>query len=184
MGVAAKAWGELSAEQQKPYIKMADEDLLLYNKRMDQRAKLGYFKFDDGSKSTDPQNAKLVKKPKSEKKSKRIEKEESEEEEKVETVQPARVKSAYNCFVADYQKQIPESTKNTDRMGMCSAAWKALSDADKKKFDLMHDADQKRHDLQLAELAEKGYFTFDDGSKSTDHAVKKKKTQKVKDEAK
>jgi hypothetical protein len=27
MGVAAKAWGELSAEQQKPYIKMADEDL-------------------------------------------------------------------------------------------------------------------------------------------------------------
>jgi hypothetical protein len=40
----------------------------------------------------------------------------------------------------------------------------------------MHDADQKRHDLQVAELAEKGYFTFEDGSKSTDHVVKKKKT--------
>ena len=61
-------------------------------------------------------------------------------------------------------------------MGMCSSAWKALSDADKKKFDLMHDADQKRYDLQLAELEEKGYFTFDDGSKSTDHVVKKRKT--------
>lgn len=124
---------------------MASDDLELYKKRMEQRAKLGYFKFEDGSKSTDPKNAKLVKQEKSAKK-KLAKAEDSEEKAKDDEIKPPRAKSAYNYFISEYQSKIPEGTANSDRMGLCSAAWKALSDSEKKKYDKLHDADQKRHD--------------------------------------
>ncbi len=65
----------------------------------------------------------------------------SEEEAKDDEVKPPRAKSAYNYFIADYQSKIPEGTAAGDRMGLCSAAWKAFSDSEKKKYDKMHDED-------------------------------------------
>ena len=53
-----------------------------------------------------------------------------------------------------------------------------MSDKEKKKFEALHQKDQERHDKQLAELNEKGYFIMDDGSKSSDHVAKKKKDKK------
>jgi hypothetical protein len=117
---------------------MASEELELYKKRVEQRSKLGYFKFEDGSKSTDPKNAKLVKQEKSAKK-KLTKVDESEEEAKEDEVKPPRAKSAYNYFIADYQSKIPEGTAPGDRMGVCSAAWKASSDSERKKYEKMHD---------------------------------------------
>ena len=52
----------------------------------------------------------------------------------------------------------------------------------------MHEEDKLRHERQTAELKKKGYFTLDDGSKSTDAEnvkmlqPKKKKTTSGEDE--
>ena len=59
--------------------------------------------------------------------------------------------------------------KATEAMKLASVEYKkALESDDLDKYKKMHEEDKLRHDKQLAELKKKGYFTLDDGSKSTD----------------
>lgn len=58
--LAGDKWATMTDTERKPYNKLAEAERALYEKRMEQRAKLGYFKFEDGSKSTDANNKKRV----------------------------------------------------------------------------------------------------------------------------
>lgn len=58
----------MTEEEKEPYTNLAKIDRQLYEKRLEQREKLGYFKFEDNTKSTDPNNIKRVAKNKSSKK--------------------------------------------------------------------------------------------------------------------
>lgn len=61
-----------------------------------------------------------------------------------------------------------------------------MTDADKKKFNDLHDKDVVRYENQKKELKDKGFFILEDGTKSSDHQVqgKKKATKSEKKEAK
>jgi len=48
----------------------------------------------------------------------------------------------------------------------------------RKKYDNLHDQDQKRFDKQQEEVDEKGFFTLEDGTKSCDAIQKKFKYPK------
>lgn len=47
-----------------------------------------------------------------------------------------------------------------------------MSDKDKQPYEAMKEKDAKRLEKQIAEREKKGYFTFEDGTKSTDPANK------------
>jgi hypothetical protein len=50
----------MTDKEKEPYKKKAEAEKQLYEKRLEQRKKLGYFWFDDKTKSTDPNNVKRV----------------------------------------------------------------------------------------------------------------------------
>ena len=54
-------------------------------------------------------------------------------------------------------------------MKLASVEYKKAQESDDlDKYKKMHEEDKLRHERQTAELKKKGYFTLDDGTKSTD----------------
>ena len=53
-----------------------------------------------------------------------------------------------------------------------------MSEDDKKKYEDMHTADVTRHETQIKELKENGFFMTEDGKKSSDLPPVKKKATK------
>jgi len=93
--------------------------------------------------------------------------------------------SAYMFFNVEYSAVI--RAKNPDVMmpmgevsKLVSEKWAAMSDAEKQPYENKNAADKKRHEKQLDLLNQKGYFTLEDGSKSTDaqNVLKKRKSLK------
>jgi hypothetical protein len=62
--------------------------------------------------------------------------------------------------------------------------WKKMDEKEKAPFLKSEADDLKRHERQLAELKAKGYFTMDDGTRSSEHAAKKKKSKKSRSQSK
>ena len=57
--------------------------------------------------------------------------------------------------------------------------WNNMSDEQKEPFNKLAQADKERYDRQKQELDTQGYFTLDDGTKSTDPVnLNKSKKQK------
>ena len=59
--LSSEAWGKCTDEDKAPYVKMAEESKVRFEKQVDELKKKGYYTLEDGSKSTDPQNATLLK---------------------------------------------------------------------------------------------------------------------------
>lgn len=140
---------------------------------------------EDGSKSTDPANAKLFKEKKPKAAGKDQDKEESDDEEPI--CLPKRAASSYNCFSTQWMKEMKEkdeSLTGKDLMTRAGEAWSKLDDKAKQPYEKMALKDKERCDKQKADLEKKGYFILDDGSKSTDEKnipkKKAKRTKKVK----
>ena len=71
--------------------------------------------------------------------------------------------------------------KELGLMTYTASKWALMSDQDKVKYVKMHEADVVRNERQKKELAEKGYFKLENGSKSTDeqNIPKQKKIKKL-----
>ena len=59
--LASEAWAKCTDDDKAPYQKMADESKVRFEKQVAELKKKGYYTLEDGSKSTDPQNAQLLK---------------------------------------------------------------------------------------------------------------------------
>ena len=59
--LASEAWKACTEEQKAPYALLAVKDKAREGKQATELAKLGYYTLPDGTKSTDPENAKLLK---------------------------------------------------------------------------------------------------------------------------
>jgi len=59
--LSSEAWSASTEEQKAPYVKMAEEDQKRVTRQTEELKRLGYYKLDDGSKSTDIQNKHLLK---------------------------------------------------------------------------------------------------------------------------
>lgn len=97
-----------------------------------------------------------------------------------EPLKPKKATSAYMFFATEYSA-ILRNEKNysvVDAIKGAGVAWNNLKDTDKAKYEAMSKADQERFKKQTEEMQAKGYFTLEDGSKSTDHHGKLKKAEK------
>jgi hypothetical protein len=170
---AAAMWKEMDEKARKPFLDKHAEGMKLYEKQMAEREKKGFFTMPDGTKSTDPANKDKVKAPKKPSKGK----DEADEEEEV--LMPKKVSGAYTFFVKSFE--LEEGKEGKDRMALAGAAWKDLSDADKKPFEKMAEDDKKRRDAEMAHLQKHGWFKIEKcGCKSTEctHIKPKKKKSK------
>ena len=104
---------------------MAADDKARMQRQLDEIESQGYFKLEDGTRSCDIRYRKGNLKG-------------------YEGAMPKKPPSVYNLFMKQWKA--PEGTKTTDRMALCSEAFKKCSDKDLKKFQAVHDAEQTRYD--------------------------------------
>ena len=143
---------------------MAQEDTLRFEKEMKELKETGYFTDKNGVHSS-----KLVVK------SKRGDKQNLEVEV---TLQPKKVSVPFMFLVKD------KSSKIIKENGFKSAAaaikvlgqlWKEMTQEEKQPYIDMSAKDALRRDKQIKEMQELGYFTTEDGQKSTTLKPKVKK---------
>ena len=77
-----------------------------------------------------------------------------------------------------------KTSKIGDAAKLLGEKWQKMSDDQKQPYTKMSTADGLRHDKHVEELKEKGYFTLEDGSKSTDPKKSKIVKKRTHEEAK
>ena len=169
MAAAGKRWAELTDEDKTPYQDAAAAAKELHEKQLGELKKQGYYHLPDGSKSTDPQNAHL-----------------SQPDRTGTHPPPKRPPSAWLYFNTDTVKELVESgVARTDAFRQAGARWASMSAEEKRPYEDKAGAAKAVAEKQTAELKKKGYYTLEDGSKSTDPQnahllkIKKKRSKKV-----
>ena len=182
-GRVSEDWQKMETKDKQKYIKMNENDKKRFDKQVAELKKHGYYTLEDGSKSTDPQNAALLKvKVKKGKKDKG--KDDSESDEDDSHPPPKKAISAWGFFNAEMAKKFAAEGKQKEAFQLASELWNKMTDAEKKPYNDKNAKDKTRVERQTAELKKHGYYLLDDGSKSTDEQnsalmkVKKKKTKK------
>jgi len=182
-GLVSADWQKMETKDKQKYIKMNETDKKRFEKQVAELKKHGYYTLEDGSKSTDPQNADLLKvKVKRGKKNKG--KDESDSDEDDSHPPPKKAISAWGFFNAEMAKKFAAEGKQKEAFQLASELWNKMTDAEKKPYNDKNEKDKARVERQAAELKKHGYYLLDDGSKSTDEQnsalmkVKKKKAKK------
>ena len=93
--------------------------------------------------------------------------------------------SPYVFYMKENLAKIKESQglSAAEAMKTCAEQWSKLTEKLKKKHQTLADKDRIRYDNQTKMLNEKGFFIFEDGSKSTDDVHVNKLTKKRKRQA-
>lgn len=63
-------------------------------------------------------------------------------------------------------------------MAKAGELWAKMTDKEKAPYEKASAEDEKRYQKQLEELNKKGYFMMEDGTKSSEHKAKKKRSKK------
>jgi hypothetical protein len=163
---SSELWGKITEKDKAPWEALAAKDVERFDKETKDLAEKGFFITKDGVKSTD-----LPVDPKK-KWGKDI-------------ICPKPARSAYSYFTAENLVKIREkhSCKHTEAMGFASKEWNSLTEKQMQPFEEAHKKDQLRHSKEEAHLVKHGWFTNEDGVKSTDMEKKIKREKKQKEEA-
>lgn len=99
--------------------------------------------------------------------------------------EPKKPKSSYNFFNTAYCAQLKEGNadlKQSDCFKLAGEKWSSLTDDEKLKYTEMAEKDKALHETRIKQREKHGFFTFADGTKSTDteNKDKVKKEQKSK----
>lgn len=93
-------------------------------------------------------------------------------------VQPKRALTAYVCYTAanfsTYKREHPEAAV-PDCMRALAAGWGELTEAQKKPYVKLHDADVKRFEKEKSDLDTQGFFVNKEGQDSRTLRVKVKR---------
>lgn len=85
-------------------------------------------------------------------------------------------------FVKTLSKQVVNENKGTaaGALKILGERWRTINNEEKAIYIKMSEDDKKRHDQQLEQFKEHGYFILEDGTKSTDEVniIKLKKRPK------
>lgn len=84
---------------------------------------------------------------------------------------PKRASVPYMCFLKANHDRIKEQNPNMKQaavVALIGKEWREMTDEQKQPYILQSEKDKIRHQNQMAEFVSKGYFTLEDGSKSTD----------------
>ena len=124
--LAGTTWGTMSDKEKAPFEKLATEDKARYEKQTNELETKGFFKMGDGSKSTDPANAHLAKKPKS-----------ATDDDEPEPLQPKRAMSGFIYFSMEFgaETRAKNPTNVVMSIGeiskLTSEKWGAMTEAQK-----------------------------------------------------
>ena len=131
----------MSDAEKQPFLTKAEESKELYEKQKVELKKKGYYTLENGTKSTDPENAHLfkVKKSKSEAATKKkstknaaAEDDEEEEEEKFVHPPPKRAASAWIYFNTEFVKKFcQDGGDRKNAFNESSKKWNEMSEEDK-----------------------------------------------------
>ena len=152
----------MDEKAKQPYVKVHAKDQERHDREMAQFNKTGYFTNKDGvCSSTLKAKVKksLVEMP----------------------VVPKKACSPYTFYVKAHAKSCMEKNNNcamTQAASILSKEWNSLSDAKKKPYLDLSAKDLQRHQKQVADLEKLGFFTLEDGTKSTSLKPKMKKVLK------
>lgn len=152
----AKQWNSMTEAQKAKYQALSATDAKRYQKEMDQYEKKGWFINSKGEKSTDIFKPKLGD----------------------DVVKPKKATTAFMAFTNDVRPGIMKShpeKKITEVAKIIGEAWNKLSDKQKVPFEKKNEKDKVRYQEEMDQLMTKGFFINQDGVKSTDIAVKKKR---------
>ena len=94
---------------------------------------------------------------------------------------PKQPISGYKFFAMDSVQKIMDRKgfNHAEASKICSKMWDDVSSKGKAKYHEMHDKDVQRYQKQLLELQTYGYFTLENGTKSTDECNKILKKRKM-----
>ena len=67
-------------------------------------------------------------------------------------------------------KKFAAEGKRKEAFALAAELWATTSEKEKAPYIKLAEEDKKRFDRQVEELKKKGYYTLEDGSKSTDPA--------------
>lgn len=160
----AQEWKSMNDDQKKKYQDLNKNDLDRYHKEMKEFKETGYFTNSDGVNS------------------KFLNKKHRVQEFEQRTVMPKQVTSPYFCFnkeqfeIAKSQKKEDEKMNVIEITKKSSQDWKNLTYEQRSKYEKLSVVDQQRYNKQLDDLRKNGFFTNEDGVKSTDMVFKPKKT--------
>lgn len=162
---ASELWGAITDKERVKWDAMAAEDLKRFERETAELEKKGFFMTHDGIKSTD-----LPVDPK-----KKWGKD---------VMLPKPARSVYSYFTAENMAKIKEKEgcKHSEAMGFAGKEWATYSDKMKQPYEDEHLKDQKRHEKEMAHLIKHGWFTNEEGVKSTDIEKKIKKEKMKKDD--
>lgn len=172
--VVSESWSKLSTQQKQQYVDLAEEDKKRYKKEMTQFEKKGWYRDKDGNDSRKLANPKTKKTEdvemtdESKKGGKKSSQSATAPETKVTKPKPA--KSSYMFYM---NEQYPISSKANPELKMVDITklntdkWKTLTDKQKAKYEKMNEADKVRHEKEMKQFNELGYFINSDGVKST-----------------
>lgn len=92
-------------------------------------------------------------------------------------LQPKKAQGPYIIYNTAETARLKEEEglSHGEAFAKAGAAWNSMTEDQKKKYVDLNDKDVKRYEKQVAELEKKGYFTTEDGQKSTDLPVDPKK---------
>merc|ERR1719362_280292 len=110
---------------------------------------MGYYTLADGSKSTDPENAKLLAKKK---KKTGAEDDDSETEQ---VLKPKRAASAWVCYNSEKTAELKAAGNGKQAMAANGEAWGAASEEEKAPYVKMSAEDEQRYQKQMAEFEKK-----------------------------
>jgi len=96
---------------------------------------------------------------------------------------PKKILTAYMYFnieeLANAKKNLGDSKLNCVEIAKStSSKWAVMTLKQKEKYDKLNLKDQARYNEQLEQIRKNGYFTNEDGVKSTDLPQKQKKSKK------
>ena len=97
---------------------------------------------------------------------------------------PKGVISAFMFFnkecVNQFKKENPNEKIEISKLAKESGVkWNEMTMINKEKYEKLQQKDHERYNDQLAQIRKNGYFTTEDGIKSTDLPVKQKKSKKA-----
>lgn len=159
--VIRESWDKISEKQKQGYTDQANDQKKVYDRKM---KKLGLSKPAKETKKTAKEGKRRVS-------SKSTEKSRTKEKKAANDIcKPKVALSTYFYFGMENAKKLKKDSpdmKITEIARKNGEAWKKLSLEEKKPYEALHQKDLKRHEKEMKEFNELGYYTNADGIKST-----------------
>jgi len=172
----AKLWSELTEDQKKPFNQEAEIEVKRHEREMKEYNETGFFVNKDGVNSSTLDKVKVKTKHMA---SSQVVAVNQEVPSEPEPVKPKKNMVPFMFLVKLRSREVMEQNKDTCKSAagaikILGEQWRNMDEAGKAKYVELSKKDLERHQKQMADFKENGWFTLEDGTKSSDMQPKTK----------